>query len=113
MSRFRQVIHECSKVLFSDTLFEKAESPRLSPSHFLPPNALYTHTHTGDLSPALRNHISILWPSIPMDIKFGGIPTTLSICANFHRDFTLKKRFSFPCSVERMSSECPTFVAET
>ncbi|GBO01863.1 hypothetical protein AVEN_119588-1 [Araneus ventricosus] len=36
-----------------------------APLTFPFPNAL--STYTGDLSPALKDHLSFLWPSIPMD----------------------------------------------
>ncbi|GBL93353.1 hypothetical protein AVEN_219479-1 [Araneus ventricosus] len=36
-----------------------------TPSHFLPPQRF--PSHTGDLSPFSKNHISFLRPSIPME----------------------------------------------
>ncbi|GBL93354.1 hypothetical protein AVEN_219480-1 [Araneus ventricosus] len=47
---------------------ESSPPPRpdfFSPTHFLPPK--HFPPHTGDLSPFSKNHISFLWPSIPME----------------------------------------------
>ncbi|GBO10361.1 hypothetical protein AVEN_109933-1 [Araneus ventricosus] len=66
-----------------------------TPTHFPSPTL---PTHTGDLSPASKNHISFLWPSIPIKTNLVGISISQSVCTSFHRVFTLTNGFGILCS---------------